>query len=435
MPESIYLRTALEAANYLEELEIQENGGIYWDISQAFKGEWRYYDSISLYAGSSGIIKFFLDLYESTGDNIYYEKAIKAGFHILNRLNQDDHLDKAFSKYAMTTGLGGLAFILDELYDKSDDSRFFNAVKTILNKIVLDSQETGAWSEQIGIVTDSGTALLLLKLADKYEITQAKSVLVRFGDYILSKRQVDSEGQVYYVGLNLDYVGGPHGKFNTGFPLGPGGVAYTLLKLWEYTGERRFLEGANGIDDFYKHYSIDKEKLLFPHYLPDDDEHICYVGYCGGPVGVARYFYQAYLTTKNKQYLENFKQSVDGLSLVNAPYERSEGYWQVNNYCCGTAGILQLFIGAYLITQEEKYLRLAEDTGNILVERAKKVNGKVFWEQAFERKVPDNITIGIGYYDGEAGIAASLLQLDSLLKGNFQAVRFVDDPFPESLVD
>lgn len=96
---------------------------------------------------------------------------------------------------------------------------------------------------------------------------------------------------------------------------------------------------------------------------------------------------------------------------------------------------MQLFIGAYLITQEEKYLRLAEDTGNILVERAKKANGKVFWEQAFERKVPDNITIGIGYYDGVAGIAASLLQLDSLLKENFQAVRFVDDPFPESLVD
>ena len=178
-----------------------------------------------------------------------------------------------------------------------------------------------------------------------------------------------------------------------------------------------------------------KKNSFSPHYLPDDDEHICYVGYCGGPVGVARYFYQAYLTTKNKQYLENFKQSVDGLSLVNAPYERSEGYWQVNNYYCGTAGILQLFIGAYLITQEEKYLRLAEDTGNILVERAKKANGKVFWEQAFERKVPDNITIGIGYYDGEAGIAASLLQLDSLLKENFQAVRFVDDPFPESLVD
>ena len=77
MPESIYLRTALEAANYLEELEIQENGGIYWDISQAFKGEWRYYDSISLYAGSSGIIKFFLDLYESTGDNIIMRKPSK----------------------------------------------------------------------------------------------------------------------------------------------------------------------------------------------------------------------------------------------------------------------------------------------------------------------------------------------------------------------
>ncbi len=429
MVNSIYLQTAKQTANYLESLEIKEGQGLYWDISGSFNGKWRYYDNISLYAGSSGIIKFLLDLFHATDDTTYKNKAVAAGYHILERLKEGDELDKAFSKHAITTSLGGLAFILNELYDETADENFFNAVTIILEKIVADVQKSGAWSGQIGVVADSGTALILLRFAEKYDIQGAKEVLINFGDFILSQKQIDDHNQDYYVGLDLNYVGGPDGKFNTGFPLGPGGVAYTLLQLWQSSGEERFLEGTKGVKEFYQHYSIDKEKIFLPHYLPDD-EHICYVGYCGGPVGTARYFYDAYIKTKDDSFLDAFEDAIDGLVLVDAPYHRSEGYWEVDNYCCGTAGILQLFNAAYIITGKDKYLQLAKDTGDILVNRAKVVNNKAFWEQAFERKVPENISIGLGYYDGAAGIAASLVQLDGITKGKFQTVRFVDDPYP-----
>ena len=429
MSMTTYLEVAIQTANYLETLEVIEGKGLYWDITSSFNGEWRYYDNISLYAGSSGIIKFLLDLYHVTDDKNYLHKADKAGQHILDRLSISGKLDKAFSKYAVTTGLGGIAFILNELHDETSNKEYFNAVQKILEQMIQDSKSTGAWSGQIGVVADSGSALVLLKLADKYHLEEVDDVLIRFGDYILSQKQIDEKGQVYYVGLDLDYVGGPHGKFNTGFPLGPAGVAFTLLQLWEKTDQERFKEGAQGIPEFYRYYSIDNDKIFLPHYIPDD-EYICYVGYCGGPVGTARYFYDAYVKTGDSSYLEAFEKAIEGLSLVNAPYERSAGYWECDNYCCGTAGILQLYIAAYIVTNNEKYLQFAKDTGDILLRRATIKNNQAYWLQAFERKVPENVTVGIGYYDGASGIAAALLQLDSIIKGKLKTVRFVDDPYP-----
>lgn len=430
MSDSIYLQTAIQVAHYLEQFEIRDKDGIYWDISNSFQGDWEYYDNISLYAGSSGIIKFLIDLYHATDDKRFLSKAIKAGKHIVNRLLIGDELvGRAFSKFAFTTGLGGVIFVLDELYTETTDTTFSDIVKNLLDEIVSVDNGKGAWSGQIGITADGGTALLLIKLAQKYQIQGAKERLYKFGQYVLSQKRVDKDGQQYYLGMELHYVNGAEGKFNSGFPLGPSGVAFTLLKLWEYTGEKSFFEGTEAIDEFYHYHSIDSEKIFLPRLLPDDN-HICYVGYCAGPAGTARYFYEEYLKTKETQYLDDFENAIAGLTLVNAPYERSKGFWEIDNYCCGTSGILQLFIAAYIITGKEKYLTLAKDTGDILIKRAKSNENGIYWEQAFEQKNPNIITVALGYYDGISGIASSLIQLDGLLKGKFSTVRLVDDPFP-----
>lgn len=430
MSESIYLTTAKQVSNYLKRYEVSKDGGIYWDISKAFQGNWDYYDEISLYAGSSGIIKYFIDLYQATQEKKYLEKIDRAGRYILKRLSQDDQLvGRAFSKFAMTTGLGGVAFILDELYEITGDNAYHDAVENIIREIITTDDGKGAWSGQIGITADGGTALLLLRLTEKYPVNGLQERLEKFGNFVLTQKKVDNDGQFYYLGMEQRFVNGPHDKFNSGFPLGPSGVAYVLLKLWEKTGEKKYLEGVQGIDEFYHYHSVDSEKIFLPRLLPDDN-HICYVGYCAGPAGTARYFYEAYLRTGEQHYLDDFENAIAGLTLVNAPYERSEGYWEVDNYCCGTASILQLFIAAYMITGKSKYLTLAKDTGDLLLQRAKRLGEEVYWEQALERINPEKITVSLGYYDGIAGIASSLIQLDSLLKGRLEVIRFVDDPFP-----
>ena len=201
-----------------------------------------------------------------------------------------------------------------------------------------------------------------------------------------------------------------------------------IIKLAELTGEERFVAGTKGIREFYEYYNHGKG-LLLPHYHPDT-EHICYVGYCGGPVGTARYFYQLAQQTNDADAKKDFAAVIQGLNRVQAPQKRSAGYWKTNNYCCGTAGILQLFTGAYMTTGNDEYLKKAQQTATILVERAVQNDQFAYWNQAFERKNPQNITAALGFYDGAAGIASYLLQLGEVENGHLSTHRFIDDPYP-----
>lgn len=424
-----YLPIAIKTANWLDEHIVKTDHGITWDISQSFKGPWRYYDEASMYAGASGIVKFYLELAQISGNQRYLDTAVAAGHELATRaLDDNPQLDKAFSRYAFTTGLSGVAQALDWINQEHHEAVFDHAIIRILNGIVTDQKQDGSWSGQIGIVADGGTALLLGRLGSKYLIDGWQDALIKFGDYVLAHKQVDEHGQSFYVGLDLKFVGGPIGKFNTGFPLGPSGVAFTLLKLAELTGEHRFIDGTKGIREFYEYYNHG-EGLLLPHYHPDT-EHICYVGYCGGPVGTARYFYELAKQTEDASAVDDFEAAITGLDRVQAPQKRSAGYWETDNYCCGTAGILQLFTGAYLVTNNQDYLNRAQQTATILVERATQNDRFAYWKQAFERKNPQNVTAALGFYDGAAGIASYLLQLGEVENGQLSTHRFIDDPYP-----
>lgn len=50
---------------------------------------------------------------------------------------------------------------------------------------------------------------------------------------------------------------------------------------------------------------------------------------------------------------------------------------------------------------------------------------------AFWRLKPDFVTTDLGYYDGQAGMAATLLQMYLIESGSYHWNRLPDDPFPE----
>lgn len=425
-----YLTTIQAAEKYLASHRIDTDHGSYWDITNSFHGPWKYYDEISLYAGSSGITKFYLDLAQAFDNPAYLEQAKQAGQYLVWRWNHQRHMKKAFSQYAITTGYSGVAFILDELYQRTHEAQFGETVKEILNQIVQDQQPSGVWSGQIGVVADGGTVLLLLKLGKKYRVQGLDDAVRRFGNYVLDHQREDELGR-YYVGLDLKFVGGPIGKFNTGFPLGPAGVAFVLLKIWQFTDDDKYLKGTDGIDEFYQNNSLSKKEIILPHYFPDE-EHIQYVGYCGGPTGTSRYFYEEYKLKHQQRDLQLFKEAVDGVEALGAPEKRSAGYWELDNYCCSTAGILQMYIGAYLATKDPQYFKRAKVAADTIENRVSWDGDQAKWVQAFERIHPNIKTAALGYYDGAAGIADSLLQF-YLLKEHpekLQVNRMLDDPYP-----
>ena len=161
-----------------------------------------------MYAGASGIVKFYLELAKISGDQRYLDTAVAAGHELAARaLVNDPQLDKAFSRYAFTTGLSGVAQALDWINQEHHEAVFDHAIIRILNGIVTDQKQDGSWSGQIGIVADGGTALLLGRLGSKYLIDGWQDALIKFGDYVLNHKQVDEHEQSFYVGLDLKFVG------------------------------------------------------------------------------------------------------------------------------------------------------------------------------------------------------------------------------------
>jgi rhamnogalacturonyl hydrolase YesR len=80
-----YLPIAIKTANWLDQHVVKTDHGITWDISQSFKGPWRYYDEASMYAGASGIVKFYLELAQISGNQRYLDTAVAAGHELAAR--------------------------------------------------------------------------------------------------------------------------------------------------------------------------------------------------------------------------------------------------------------------------------------------------------------------------------------------------------------
>ena len=127
-----YLPIAIKTANWLDQHIVETERGITWDISQSFKGPWRYYDEASMYAGASGIVKFYLELAKISGDQRYLDTAVAAGHELAARaLAKEPQLDKAFSRYAFTTGLSGVAQALDWINQEHHETVFDQAITKI----------------------------------------------------------------------------------------------------------------------------------------------------------------------------------------------------------------------------------------------------------------------------------------------------------------
>ena len=217
--------------------------------------------------------------------------------------------------------------------------------------------------------------------------------------------------------------------------MGTGGIGFVLLNLYEASGDQKFLDATKGIADFMIAQAVKmKAGSLIPHGLPDRKD-LFYLGYCHGPAGTNRFFYKLYEMTGEDRYKRYIDMLTQGVIDTGAPEVRTEGYWNTYNICCGTAGLLNMYLGLWAAFGDETYLEQAKRCGKVITDGATITDGtegrECAWRFALDRVAPDVLSTPIGLFDGAAGIGAVLLQLASAEKGQFHATRMLDDPFPE----
>jgi lantibiotic modifying enzyme len=115
------------------------------------------------------------------------------------------------------------------------------------------------------------------------------------------------------------------------------------------------------------------------------------------------------------------------------PGARPSGHWDVACLCCGTAGLIECFVGLYAATGHEPYLGFARTLAIDLIGRATAGDEAGFrWYQAYRRLRPGEVTADTGYMVGAAGIGTALLHLDATERAAAprRLILLPDNPFP-----
>lgn len=426
-----YMDAVLRAEKTLEQKCIRTEKGIYW------KDELQEEPDISFYSGSAGIMYFYIKLYAVTKDE-KYKKIIDASLDYLFATWQKFEVARMSSPLpeagnGFYTGVIALTIPMIEAYGiETKEERKIeikNTVRAIAEYVIeIAKKEQGHlyWRKNLSMFYDGG---VLLQLAQIAEFLKDKKMLEIAADSVsfLSKiAQYSKNGGLIYDGYN-----GENGYVAPNFEFGSAGAGFVLLSFYERTGNEEFLKKAILCETFLEEISVPQKKgKLIPYRIGKNEPVIFYLGACHGPAGTGKFYYKLYQITKDPQYAQKLQELFDGLESLGGPKKMSAGLWNCVNYCCGAAGHVHTYVGLYLDTKEEKWKKLAEQSANILLgEKEETEDGAVYWKTALDRIAPSVYTIPVGYYDGIAGIAGTLLEMYLLEENKFHWNRLADDPY------
>jgi lantibiotic modifying enzyme len=432
-----YLAAVIKTHNYLEKFRVSTPDGDYW----VEPGENRI--DLGFENGSAGITFFYLELYKVTGDSTYLE-IVRSGLrylavhwreHLIN--STDNENVKVVKHYELNTssGVGSIAELFLKTYNTFRDDVSKNALREIAREVVATQTRHGEdvyWMDYPAYCTgDSGIAVLLLKISGALGDEELRKLAIKAGKTVLKSALPDVRG-----GKVLSVIPQNFPAHAPNFTVGTSGIAYALSVLYDGTKEKEFLEYAEAGAEYLRAISVKKgDGALVPVF--DDGNDLFFVGWCHGPPGTSRVFYQLYRSTGDEKYKDFIEEMVRGIEDIGAPETQSNGYWNNTNICCGTSALLQFFISLYLAFGDEKYLALAGRSAKIVLGEAEEIEpDAVGWPLASMLSDRDSgkVTIEKGYLHGGAGIACALLQYYQILSGTaFRWDRLMDDPFPAKI--
>jgi len=179
--------------------------------------------------------------------------------------------------------------------------------------------------------------------------------------------------------------------------------------------------------------------LLLPHGEAPPDTSFYYLGWCGGAPGWARLFVKLWETTGEDRWLRSLEDAATGLIssvLPNISMMLPVGTaaWQNLGQCCGAAGA-----GTFLLSMASSNLPLrgviraaamtaAEDIGAAIVAHAVEFDGGIAFPSPEEHALPFEKRWQAGWMQGAAGMASFLLHLDAVKRGSCAGAR---QPWPD----
>jgi len=169
-------------------------------------------------------------------------------------------------------------------------------------------------------------------------------------------------------------------------------------------------------------------RCLVPHDLPEQND-LFYLGWCHGPAGTNRFFYELFAVTNDSQWKMFANAAADSVLHSGIPERQTPGYWNNLSRCCGAVAVGEFFLARYRLNKESTDRAFAIRIGEYLKSRAQADGAGLKWIQAENRIEPDNVQAQTGLMQGAAGIGLFFIHLTELDGNAETANRFPDSPW------
>jgi len=439
-----YLESAVSAAQWIDSARREDERGIYWLPEPDHPDKLATVSAPNtIYSGSAGTVLFFLQLAAATGEPRYTETARRGADFLA--ASWRDIVDKPAAGFlsgsglnlSLYGGLAGLAFVLIETSKSTGDPTYRDAARAATQYIVAAATKSGhgvQWSGAPGIAADGSIVLYLLYAADELHEPAYRDLARRGGDRALELAIVDPRGGLSWRGFPR-FPGLPEDAYFPNFEGGTAGVAYVLARLHQATGEVKYLEAASqGAKHLRSIATVRGNAALIPYRFPDLTD-VYYLGFCHGPAGTARTFHELHRITKDPIHLEWTDRLAQGVVQSGVPELQTPGFWNVVCQCCGSAALVDLFLGLWASSGRGDYLEYSQRVARQLVSKGTNLDGKgTRWYQAWTRVKPWEVSAETGYSIGASGVAAALLHVHLASQNKYSAILLPDNPFPSRRV-
>ena len=438
-----YLHTAQEAARWIRSARVDRPDRAPWvpEPDHPEKAVTVGPDN-TLYSGSAGVVLFLLELAQATGDESYQHDASLGADYLAatwKRLTGHEGVSAVRDGgLSFDQGLAGTAFTLGKAWKATQNAKYRDAAVAATQELVSRAYPVGRgieWLPSPAVGQGGGIVLYLLEAARTFDDEQLVNVAQRAGRRILELGQPDPRGGTRWQGLPPQGAGSalPANAYFPNFELGTAGVAFVLARLYEETRQPEFLEAAKaGARHIQSIATVSGDSALV-YYREPDLQDLYYLGYCHGPAGTARLFYQLYKVTGEAPYLQWAEKLAQGIVGSGVPEKLTPGYWNVACQCCGAAAVTELFLSLWAATGHTRYRDFARRVADQLISRGNDLDGKGYrWYQAWTRVKPWEVNAETGYKIGAAGIGAALIHAHLAVRDRYSALLLPDNPFPRS---
>ena len=416
-----HLIAAIDTGRWLRSTGVKTDRGTIWPVNPAASDARSQPANTTLYSGTPGVVLFFLELHRATGRPEDLQEARSGADHLLSTLD-----DKATS--GLYTGAAGVGFVLGETYKATKDRKYLDGVRRsveILEKTALARGAGVEWTAVTDIISGSaGTGLYLLHAGREWKMPHATALAVRAGKRLIELGQSEAGGTKWAMSPSM-------ARLMPNFSHGTAGIAYFLARLYEETKDRAFLDSAIAGARYLQAVArTDGDVCLIFHHEPEaDGKDLFYLGYCHGPAGTARLWYQLAKVTGDEAWMEWVHKSARGVMKSGIPEQQTPGFWNNVGQCCGSAGVAEFFLNLHQLTGSKDYLTFAERMTKQLLSSGTRDERGLFWVHAEHRVRPKEVTAQTGWMQGAAGIGGWLLRLDAFQQQRDWPLRFPDSPF------